>query len=41
MTSVAHRLEPQPELRGMYDAAYDAYIRLHPAIAPVLAGRRP
>jgi xylulokinase len=41
MTSVAHRLEPQTDLRGMYDAAYDAYVRLHPAISPVLAGLRP
>ena len=37
MTRVAHRLEPRAELRGRYDAAYDAYVRLHPAIAPILA----
>ena len=40
MTRVARRLEPRPELRGLYDAAFDAYVRLHPAIAPVLAGLR-
>jgi xylulokinase len=38
MTRVARRLEPRVELRGLYDAAFDAYVRLHPAIAPVLAG---
>jgi len=41
MTRVAHRLEPRPEYRDLYDAAYHAYVRLHPAIAPVLAGLRP
>jgi hypothetical protein len=25
----------------MYDTAFDAYVRLHPAISPVLAGLRP
>src|SRR6185436_12454108 len=39
-TSVARRLEPRPEYRDRYDAAFDAYVRLHPAIAPVLAGLR-
>jgi xylulokinase len=41
MTRVAHRLEPRPELRDRYDAAFAAYKALHPAIAPVLAGLRP
>jgi len=41
MTRVAHRLEPRSEYRELYDAAFDAYVRLHPAIAPVLAGLRP
>ncbi|HET9346684.1 MAG TPA: FGGY-family carbohydrate kinase [Candidatus Limnocylindrales bacterium] len=40
MTRVARRLEPRQELRALYDVAYDAYVRLHPAIAPVLAGLR-
>jgi xylulokinase len=40
MTSVERRLEPRPELRERYDAAFDAYVRLHPAISPVLAGLR-
>lgn len=38
MTQVAHRLEPNPETRMLYDAAFDAYVRLHPAIAPIVAG---
>ena len=37
MTRVARHLEPRPELRERYDRAFDAYKRLHPAIAPVLA----
>jgi xylulokinase len=41
MTRVARRLEPRTELRDRYDAAFDAYKKLHPAIAPVLAGLRP
>jgi xylulokinase len=36
MTSVARRLEPRPELRDLYDAAYQAYTSLHPAIAPIV-----
>ncbi len=36
MTRVAHRLAPRPELRARYDAAFDAYRRLHPAIAPIV-----
>jgi xylulokinase len=40
MTRVARRLEPRHELGGLYDAAFDAYVRLHPAISPVLAGIR-
>jgi xylulokinase len=38
MTRVARRLEPRVELRGLYDAAFDAYVRLHPAIAPIVRG---
>jgi xylulokinase len=36
MTRVARRLEPRPELRDRYDAAYDGYVRLHPAIQGAL-----
>jgi xylulokinase len=36
MTRVVHRLEPRPAYRELYDAAYDAYVRLHPAIAPIV-----
>jgi xylulokinase len=38
MTRVARRLEPRPELAGLYDAAYEAYTKLHPAIAPIVRG---
>jgi xylulokinase len=43
MTRVAHHLTPNPNNRAMYEAAFDAYIRLHPAISPILArlGRPP
>jgi xylulokinase len=36
MTRVGHRLEPRPEHGALYDDAYDAYVRLHPAIAPIV-----
>ncbi len=38
MTRVAHRLTPNPANRELYDAAFDAYVRLHPAISPIVAG---
>jgi xylulokinase len=38
MTRMSHRLEPNPGHRDLYDTAYDAYIRLHPAIAPIVRG---
>ena len=38
MTRVARRLEPNPDNRALYDTAFDAYVRLHPAIAPIVAG---
>ncbi len=38
MTRVARRLEPDPGNRRLYDAAFDAYVRLHPAISPIVAG---
>ena len=40
MTRVARRLEPNPAHRDLYDRAFAAYVGLHPAIAPVLAGLR-
>jgi xylulokinase len=36
MTRVARRLEPNPATRNRYDASFEAYRRLHPAIAPIL-----
>ena len=36
MTRPARRLTPNPATRARYDATYDAYRRLHPAIAPIL-----
>jgi xylulokinase len=38
MTRVRRRLSPRPELRARYDRAFDAYKRLHPAIAPIVRG---
>jgi xylulokinase len=36
MTRVQRRLTPRPELRARYDRTFDAYRRLHPAIAPIV-----
>jgi xylulokinase len=36
MTRIARRLEPHEAIRSRYDASYDAYRRLHPAIAPII-----
>jgi xylulokinase len=36
MTRSARRLSPNPATRARYDATYDAYRRLHPAIAPIV-----
>jgi xylulokinase len=36
MTRVQRRLSPSPELRARYDRTFDAYRRLHPAIAPIV-----
>jgi xylulokinase len=36
MTRVRRRLSPRPELRERYDRTFDAYRRLHPAIAPIV-----
>jgi xylulokinase len=38
MTRVRRRLAPRPELRTLYDRAFDAYRQLHPAIAPIVRG---
>jgi xylulokinase len=38
MTAIERRLEPNPALRDTYDRLYHAYVALHPAVAPVLAG---
>lgn len=40
MTSIERRLMPNPALRETYDRLYEAYVALHPAIAPVLARLR-
>jgi xylulokinase len=34
MTAIDRRLEPDPDIRPIYDATYRAYVELHPAIAP-------
>lgn len=36
MTRIARRLAPQPATRARYDATYEAYRRLHPAIGPIV-----
>ncbi|HEV2006229.1 MAG TPA: FGGY-family carbohydrate kinase [Candidatus Limnocylindrales bacterium] len=36
MTAIDHRREPDPERHVLYDRVYEAYVGLHPAIAPVL-----
>jgi xylulokinase len=36
MTRIDLRLQPRPELRETYDALFEAYVALHPAIAPIL-----
>ena len=36
MTRIARRLEPDPATCPTYDATYEAYRRLHPAIAPIV-----
>jgi sugar (pentulose or hexulose) kinase len=36
MTSIDRRFEPSPGRRMTYDALFEAYVGLHPAIAPVL-----
>jgi xylulokinase len=37
MTRVERRVEPNPANRALYDDVFGAYVRLHPAIASVLA----
>lgn len=36
MTGVRERIEPRHELRALYDATYEAYTRLHPALSPIV-----
>jgi xylulokinase len=36
MTRSSRRLDPNPANRARYDATYDAYRQLHPAIAPIV-----
>jgi xylulokinase len=36
MTRMSRRLDPNPASRARYDATYDAYRHLHPAIAPII-----
>ena len=38
MTSVDHRIEPDPSTAAVYDRLYDAYVALYPATAPILRG---
>jgi xylulokinase len=39
MTAIDRRFEPDPERQRIYDAVYEAYVGLHPAIASVLRER--
>ena len=36
MTRVDERLEPDPNLRGLYDSLFATYVGLHPAIRPIV-----
>jgi xylulokinase len=36
MTAIDRRFEPDPERQRAYDRVFEAYVALHPAIAPVL-----
>ena len=36
MTSIDRRFEPDPARKRRYDHVYEAYVALHPAVAPVL-----
>lgn len=38
MTAIDRRFAPDPERQPIYDRVYEAYVALHPAIAPVLHG---
>jgi xylulokinase len=37
MTRVDERLEPNRDLRGLYDALFETYVAIHPAIRPIVA----
>jgi xylulokinase len=36
MTRVSDTIEPQPEVRPVYDRLFEAYVALYPATAPIL-----
>ncbi|MES2210776.1 MAG: FGGY-family carbohydrate kinase [Chloroflexota bacterium] len=36
MTAIEQRLDPNPDRRAIYDAAYAAYTAIHPAVSPIL-----
>lgn len=38
MTAIARRFSPDPDRQHAYDRVYEAYVALHPAIAPILRG---
>jgi xylulokinase len=38
MTRVDRRLEPNRDLRGLYDELYATYVAIHPAIRPIVPG---
>lgn len=40
MTSIDRRFEPDPDRRATYDRVFEAYVGLHPAIAPILRRAR-
>jgi hypothetical protein len=37
MTRVGQRLEPNRDLRGLYDELFETYVAIHPAIRPIVA----
>ncbi|MEO8469599.1 MAG: FGGY-family carbohydrate kinase [Chloroflexota bacterium] len=40
MTTIATRLEPDPERAAIYDRAYAAYTSIHPVLSPILEAYR-
>jgi xylulokinase len=41
MSRIDRRIEPDPATSATYDRLFDAYVALHPAIAPILRGLVP